>query len=155
MKREELEAMTKVELAEHAEVQGVKLGSLDSKGTMIDKILGEYKEPSTEKRSKSGMKMQKDMPDIPLGALYTLDGKKVEAPLYRVVIFSTESDKSDVPLVVNGYNIIIKRGHEVLIMEPYVDILRNAVIDTVVQDPDTGARTQQRMMVYPHQAVPV
>lgn len=152
MKREDLEAMTKAELAEHAEVSGVKLGSLDTKGTMIDKILGEYKGPE---KAESGKKLQKDAPDVPLGALYDLKGNRVVAPWYRVTIFATEGDNSDVHLICNGHNVIVKRGIEVKLMEPYVEILRNAVIETVVQDPDTGSRAPSRRLVYPHQAIPL
>jgi hypothetical protein len=50
MKREDLEAMTKDELREHAEGQGVELAALDTKGTMVDKILGEYVAPATSPR---------------------------------------------------------------------------------------------------------
>lgn len=146
MTREDLEAMTKVELAEHAKVQGVTLLALDTKGTMIDKIMGEYRESAPK---------AKDAPLPALGRLSTLDGKLVDAPIYEVEIFSTESDKSDVDLVCNGHNVRIKRGVKVRLMEPYVEILRNAVVETVEQDPDTGVRTSARRMVYPHSAVRV
>jgi len=52
---EELEAMTKNELREHADVQGVTLGALDSKGTIVDKILGEYVPPKGLALSVSGI----------------------------------------------------------------------------------------------------
>lgn len=149
MKRYELEEMNKEELIEHAKVQGVELGPDDKKGTMIDKILGEFKG-----ESKPAPKVDKTA--LPaLGHLHTLAGVKVDAPKFRVTIFATPDDKSDVDLIVNGHNVRVQRGKEVILMEPYVEVLRNAVIDTVVQDPDTGARTASRMMVYPHQAIPV
>ena len=72
-----------------------------------------------------------------------------------MTIFSTPTDTSDVDIICNGHNVRVQRGKEVILMEPYVEILRNAVIDTVVQDPDTGVRVAQRMMVYPHQAIPL
>ncbi len=143
MKREELEELTKDELREHAETMGVKVLVLDSKGTMIDKILGDYRAPTKAKAQEMA----------PLGALYTLDGQKVEGKRYKLTIFPTESDKSDVDLIVNGHNIRIKRGVEVEVMEPYIEVLRNAVIDTIVQDQDTGVRTPQRMMIFPHTAI--
>lgn len=148
MDRQELEEMTKVQLAEHAEVAGIKLGALDTKGTMIDKILGDYVSPAKE-----GKKQEEKL--SPLGRLCTIDGIPISGRKYKVTIFATESDKSDVPLIVNGHNIIVKRGHEVIIDEAYVEVLRNAVIDTVVQDPDTGDRVAQRMMCYPHSAIAI
>lgn len=154
MNREDLEMLTKPELIEHAKVQGLELSPLDKKGTMVDKILGEHKEPAVVK-SASGKKMQTDAPDIPTNALYDLQGKRMNGQKYRLTIFATPDDKSDVPIIVNGYNIIVKRGHEVVVDEAYINVLRDAVIDTVVQDPDTGARSSQRIMVYPHQAIPV
>lgn len=150
MTRDELEAMTKDQLREHAAVQGVTLLALDSKGTMVDKILGDYVAPA-----KAVVQTGPDEKLPAQGKLRTLDGKLVNAPLYDVEIFATESDKSDVDLVCNGHNLRIKRGEKVRIMEPYVEILRNAVVETVEQDPDTGVRTSARRMVYPHSAVRV
>lgn len=150
MTREKLSEMTKDELREHAQVQGVSLEALDTKGTMIDKILGEHVAVAKPKKSTG------NEPRMPaLGRLHTLDGKPVDAPRYKVTIFATETDKSDVDLIVNGHNIRVKRGIEVVLMEPYVELLRNAVVETIVQDPDTGARSPSKRMVYPHQAVPV
>jgi hypothetical protein len=150
MNREDLEMMTKLELMEHAQVQGLKLDSIEKKGTMIDKILGEHKEeakPQVAKRVESALPA--------LGRLHTLDGKPVDAKKYRVTIFATETDKNDVDIICNGHNVRVKRGVEVILLEPYVEILRNAVIETVSQDPDSGVRSAQRMMVYPHSAIPL
>lgn len=153
MKREDLEAMTKDELREHATVQGVTLGALDTKGTMVDKILGEYIAPAKETDRKVSRLPEEKL--SPLGKLYTIDGKPVSGKKYRLQIFATAEDKSDVDIIVNGHNIRVKRGVEVVVDEAYVEVLKNAVIDTVVQDPDTGVRSPQRMQVYPHTAVPV
>lgn len=149
MNREDLEVMTKPELVEHAKIQGVEVDMAEKKGTMIDKILGEHKAETPAKAPR----VEEKLPA--LGRLSTLDGKPVDAKKYRVTIFATESDKSDVDIICNGHNVRVQRGKEVILLEPYVDILRNAVIDTMVQDPDTGQRSAQRMMVYPHQAIPV
>lgn len=149
MNREDLEMMTKPELMEHAKVQGLELSAIDKKGTMIDKILGEH----SETPSKPARRVEEALPA--LGRLHTLDGKPVNAPKYRVTIFATETDKSDVDLICNGHNVRIKRGQEVILMEPYVEILRNAVVETVEQDPDTGSRTSAKRMVYPHSAIPL
>jgi hypothetical protein len=69
-----------------------------------------------------------------------VNGKK-----YRLTIFATEQDKSDVDIIVNGHNIRVRRGVEVVVDEAYVEVLRNAEINTVMQDPDTGVRSPQRM----------
>lgn len=149
MKREDLEEMTKPELIEHAKVQGLSLDPQDKKGAMIDKILGEH----IEVKAAPAKKPEAALPA--LGRLRNLDGTLVDAPKYRVKIFATETDKSDVDLICNGHNIRVKRGVEVILMEPYVELLRNAVVETVEQDPDTGTRTAQSRMVYPHSAIPL
>lgn len=145
MNREELEELTKDALRDHAEAMGVKVLVLDSKGTMIDKILGEYKAPEKI--------VPKDEAMSPLGALYDLQGHKIDGKRYKLTIFSTESDKSDVDIIVNGHNIRVQRNKEVVVQEAYVNALRDAVIETVIQDPDTGIRTPQKIMVFPHTAI--
>lgn len=148
MNREDLEAMTKPELVDHAKVQGIDLDAAEKKGTMVDKILGEHKAaPAKSPRAEESLPA--------LGTLSTLQGEKVNGKKYRVTIFSTETDKSDVDIICNGHNIRVRRGVEVIMQEAYVDILRNAVVETTVQDPDTGMRAPQRLMVYPHTAIPV
>jgi hypothetical protein len=151
MKREDLEVMTKDELREHAEVAGVELAALDTKGTMVDKILGEYVAPAG--KPKTAPRVDERL--SPLGKLHTVDGKPVNGKKYRLTIFATEQDKSDVDIIVNGHNIRVRRGVEVVVDEAYIEVLRNAEINTVMQDPDTGVRSPQRMQVYPHTAVPV
>ena len=148
MNREELEELTKDQLRDHAEVAGVTVLALDSKGTMIDKILGDYIAP--EKKSTKASEDAKR--EIPLGALYDLQGNKINAPLYEVEIYNTESDKSDVDIIVNGHNLRVQRGKTVVMMEPYVQVLRDAVIETVTKDPDTGVEEAVKHMCYPHTA---
>lgn len=157
MKRYELEAMNKEQLRAHAETAGVQLSEADTKGTMIDKITGEYKAPAPAAGSEDvpQVKMQPDRKEPPLGALYDLNGKRIDSPMWEVEIFATDQDKSPVPIVVNGHNVIVQRGKKVILAEPYVEVLRNAVINTVVQDPDTGRVVPQRIQCYPFQAVPV
>jgi hypothetical protein len=146
MNRDELAAMTNNDIRAHAEVMGVKLGALDNKATMIDKITGSV-EPEKPRVKEDRLP--------PVRGLHTLDGKKIDGKKYKLKIFATENDRNDVDIIVNGYNIRVQRGQEVIVDEAYVEVLRNAVIDTVVQDPETGDRIAQTMMVYPHQAVPV
>jgi len=149
--RDDLEELTKAELAEYAEVQGVKVLVLDTKGTMIDKILGEYTEPAEKKVAKPAEKGA--LP--PERGLYDLQGNKINEPMYNLTIYSSESDSSDVSLVVNGHNLLIQRNVEVQVMKPFVDMLKDAVIYTNVQDPDTGIISARQIQKYPHQASPV
>lgn len=159
MKRYELEEMNKEQLRAHAETAGVELGAEDTKGTMIDRILGEYKAPAAKAVAGSEpvppVKKQPDMKEPPLGALYDLQGNKIKARMFEVEIFATANDSSPVPIIVNGHNVIVQRGKKVVLAEPYVEVLRNAVINTVVQDPDTGKTMPQRIQCYPFQAVPI
>lgn len=150
MKRYELEAMSKDDLIEHAKAMGIELSDEDKKMEMIDKILGENTQPV---ETKPEIKKQKDALPPPIGYLHDLNGKRINGRKFKVKIFSTESDKSDVDLIVNGHNIRVKRNQEVILDEAYVEVLRNATIETVVQDPDSGVRIPQTIQVYPHQAV--
>ena len=152
MKREELEEMTKAELIEHAEVQGVKVSPLDNKGTMVDKILGEYAEPVEAK--KKPLVKGDGLPPAKTTKIHDLQGNPVDAPLWNLTIFSRENDTSDVDLIVNGYNIRVKRNVEVQVPFPYIEALRNSTIITSYYDPETNRTTPQQVMVYPHQASP-
>jgi hypothetical protein len=145
--RDDLEEMTKAELQEYAEGQGIKVLVLDTKGAMVDKILGEYKEPEKAKvvdRAK----------EPPLYGLYTMQGEKVNAPLWNLMIMSSENDHSDVDIIVNGHNIRVQRNVEVQVPFPYVEALRNSTINTTVYDSDTGKTTPRQISIYPHQASP-
>lgn len=89
------------------------------------------------------------------GALRALDGSLAGSRKMRVTIMATESEKEDVKLGVNGHMLQIKRGVPVVIDAAYVEVLKNSVIDTEIQDPDTGKRTQVQMQRYPFVAEPV
>lgn len=156
MKRYELEAKNKDELREHADVAGIKWASDDTKGTLIDRIMGDL--PAAEVTATGAtatVKKQTDARDIPLGALYDLKGNKINGKKVRLTIFATEADKSDVDIIVNGNNIRVQRGKEVIVDEAYAGVLKDAMINTVVQDPDSGVRTPQQIQVYPHTVSPV
>jgi hypothetical protein len=153
VKKYELEAMNKEELREHALVAGITLDEADSKGTMVEKILGEYVAPVKASEKKAPRHPEEKL--SPLGRLCAIDGKPVNGKKVKLTIYATEQDKSDVDIIVNGHNIRVQRNHEVIVDEAYVEALRNAVIETMMQDPDTGVRSPQRIMVYPHTAVPV
>src|ERR1041384_2769574 len=120
MNREDLEELTKEELKEKADVMGIKLQAIDSKVTIIDKIMGGGKTPK-----------QKSTPMPPLHGLYDLQtNKKIDGKLYKLTIFGTETDKSPVDIVVNYHNIRVQRDQEVIVSEPYIEALRNSVIHT-------------------------
>lgn len=144
MTREQYEEMTKDDLRSIADEKGVKLLALDSKGTMIDKILG-IEAP----------KAKAEVQEPPLGALYTLQGEKVSGKKYELEIFDSPTDHSDVDLIINGHNLRIRRGQKVVVDEAYIALLRNAVIETVIEDPDTGKRYPSRIPAYPHTAVAI
>lgn len=147
MKREDLEELTKESLKEKADALGIKLHSLDSKGTIIDKIMGNA---SGGERPK-----QPNAPMPPVGALFDLQGNKLDCKMYRLKIFSTETDKNPVDLIVNSHNLRIMRDVEVIVAEPYIELLRNAIVETVRQDPDTGKMIPMQLQQFPHQAQPV
>jgi hypothetical protein len=93
--------------------------------------------------------------DLPKeGALRALDGSLGGSQKMRVTVMATESEKEDVKLGVNGHLIVIKRGLPVVIDAAYVEVLRNSTIDTIAQDPDTGAKVAVKMQRYPFTAEP-
>jgi hypothetical protein len=147
---EDLADKSKDDLRDIAETLGITGISQDNKPTMIAKILGLYEdEPVSDKP-----KIKDSRKDIPLGALYTLDGKRLDrsnTPVYKLIIHSTESDSTDVDVIVNGHNLRIQRNKEVEVLEPFVQALRNAIIQTVVEDPE-GNRIPSTVMKFPHTA---
>jgi len=149
--RDDLMDMTNADLREYAEAQGVKVLALDTKGTMVEKILGEYTEPQgAAKVSKGEDKGQ--LP--PERGFYDLQGNKIDAPMWNLKIFSTQGDDSPVDIIVNCHRITVQRNVEVQVMKPYIDALRNSVIDTNMED-DNGVMVPRQIQTYPHQASPV
>lgn len=98
---------------------------------------------------------QSKRPLVPEGQLLTLDGQKISGKKYRVKIFATEDGKEDVCMAVNGFAIQMKRGQEYVLDECFVEVLRNAQINTTEQDKETLQFYPVSRLVYPHQAVPV
>lgn len=82
--------------------------------------------------------------------LRTLDNEVVSGKKYKVKIFTDERDSAGhVDLAVNGYNIRIRRGEEVIVDEAYVEVLKNAVVTSFRYDPDTNLRTPIERPMYP------
>lgn len=105
-----------------------------------------------------GTKFGGSLPEKPLapeGQLRTLDGKPINGKKYRVTVFATESDKTDVVMAVNGFAIAVQRNKEVILDECFVEVLRNSMIQTTEQDPDSGLSTPITRMTFPHQAIPI
>ena len=94
------------------------------------------------------------MPQV--GQLRTLQNEKIDGQKWDVMIYGAENAKDQfVDLAVNGHNIRIKRGEWVRVDECFVEVLRNAVIQTYSQNPETGAQTPIERLVYPFQVRPV
>lgn len=73
---------------------------------------------------------------------------------YKVTIHSGEDkDSGDVVLGVNGKLIQVQRNKEVILPAEYVEVLRNAKIETIVKDPETGKESPITMMRFPFSAV--
>lgn len=142
MNRDELAEKTKQELMAIGTEQGLSFTPANSKGDMIDAILG------------APVKIAEKAADMPPeGRLYSLDGKPASGRKFKVTIHATEQDRGDVFLSVNGHGMYVKRNHEVTLDEAYVDVLKNAVIDTFTKDPDTGKVQKITMMHYPFSAI--
>ena len=124
---------------------GVKTTVSDTSEDLIAKLSGEPPPP----------RKQPDKPMIPEGKLMTLEGHKINGKKFRVTVFATEQDKADVAMAINGYAIKIQRNKEVILDECWVENLRNSMITTVEQDPETGAMMPITRLTYPHQAIAV
>lgn len=152
MTREEYEELTKADLVSIADERGIKIDlQLDKKMTIIDKLMGMHQGEGSEVKPAKA----KDVKEPPLGHLYDLNGVRWVGRMFDLEIFATEQDKSDVDIIVNGHNLRVKRGEKVRVPEPYVEVLRNAVIETIVEDQDSGKRYVSKVMTFPHTAVPV
>lgn len=54
----------------------------------------------------------------------------------KVTIHPQEGDTSDVVVAVNGLNMLIQRGKEVVLHEPFVEALKHAEVVSFTQDPE-------------------
>lgn len=148
--REQLEEMTKPELIEVAKERGLTVDPQGKKGNIVDALLSGQNmtvDPEAKKKMVEGK-------DIPLGALYDLQGNRIKGWLYELEIMDSEQDHSPVPIIVNGHNIIVQRGKKVIVQEAYIEALRNAVIETRVQD-ESGEWHASRRFAFPFQATPL
>ena len=141
MNRDELNEMTKPELIKLGLENNLNLTPAENKGSMIDAII-------------SG---KKKIPDAPMpieGRLLTLDGSAVPEQKFKVTIHASEHERGDVFVGVNGYGINIQRNKEVILGAHYLEVLKNAVIETITHD-DTGVEQPMTITRYPFTAMPV
>lgn len=142
----ELEEMTKAQIVSYGLEQDppVEVDPLIKKGDMIELLL-------------KG-KDVKEEPEKPLPRQDTLreldTGKKVKDEMFKVTIHATESRTSDVDVTINGHRYHIKRDVEVTVPAAVVEVLKNAVVETYKQDPETGHKTKFKVTHYPFSAVP-
>lgn len=89
------------------------------------------------------------------GKLRDLQGNEVKCRMFKVTIMATEQDKDPAKLSVNGHMMLVRRGVEVILAEPYVECLNAAVINTVEKNPETERMQAVQIQRYPFMAVPV
>ena len=141
MNRSELMEETAKTLREQAEAAGHEVPANMNKGDIISLILGEV-----IKQVNKALPPEK-------GGLYDMAGKSIKGRKFKVTVFSTESEKGDVKLAVNGHQIVIKRDVEVEVDEAWVEVLKNATAVNKQTDAD-GKVTTTATMNYPFSAVP-
>ncbi len=148
--QDELMEMTKANLINMGEAKNPPLGLTmdDRKGDMVDKILAADGVPvaSAAPSGPEGVNA-KALPAH--GALFDLQGNKWHGDYYQLQVMATELEKGPVEVTVNGWLIRFDRGAKVVLPEPYLDVLRKALVNHVVKDPDTGKEKTIDIMRYP------
>lgn len=149
MNRQELEAKTKTELLDLGKTMGFPLTPAISKPDMVDMLLG------AEVPEVKAAPVQEESPLPREGRLLDLQGNAVECRKFRVTILATDQDRDPAKLSVNGHMMLVRRGVEVILAEPYVEVLKAAVVDTIEKDPETGRVARVTIQRYPFMAMPV
>lgn len=148
MNRKELEVKTKADLLILAASLGFGATPAMSKPDLIDMLDGqEAPAPVVAQEEEAALPAE--------GKLRDLQGALVVARNYRVTIQATENEKDAAKLSVNGHMLLVPRGKEVILSEPYIEVLKSAVIDTMVQDPDTEKMVRVKIQRYPFMALAV
>lgn len=155
--RDELEAFGKPELIEFGQSLNppALMDMSAKKGDMVDLLLRAQGVTVTEpaKDLAPVETRAKDLP--PLNRFTTLDGKPAGGREYDLMIHSTESDRGDVSVTVNGYHFKITRGVTVRVPEAVVNVLKDSVITTVRYNPNTRKNEPVTIQTYPFQATAV
>lgn len=146
MNRKDLEAKDKKDLITLGESLGFKLTPAMSKADMVDTLSGASPAPVEAAREEDALPIE--------GALRDLQGNLVECRRFKVTILATEQDKDPAKLSVNGHMMLVRRGVEVVLAEPYVEVLKSAVINTVQEDAN-GKRVPVQIQRYPFMAMPI
>lgn len=153
--QDELMEMTKPNLINLGESfkPALALTMDDKKGDMVRKIVaaGETKvaAPVAVDSSRTEGKNARGLPKH--GRLFDLQGNAWEGKFYQLKVFATEIAKGPVEVTVNGWLIRFKRGVMVVLPEPYVDVLKKAVVSYKVKDADTGEERNIEIQQFPMQ----
>lgn len=151
MNRKDLEAKAKPELIALGASLGFQLTPAMSKADMVDTLSGAPATPvvaaPSEEQEEGALPRE--------GALRDLQGNLIKCRMFRVTIMATEQDKDPAKLSVNGHMMLVRRGVEVILAEPYVECLKAAVINTVEKNPETEKMQAVQIQRYPFMAVPV
>lgn len=155
--RDELEALGKPELIEFGQTLNppALMDMSAKKGDMVDLLLRAQGVTVTEpvKETAPVEVRAKDLP--PINRFTALDGKPVNGRMYDLMIHSTESDRGDVSVTVNGYHFKIQRGATVRVPEAVVNVLRDSVVTTVRYNPNTRKNEPATIQTYPYNAIAV
>lgn len=150
MNRKELERKNKTELIALGVSLGFQFTPAMSQADMVDSLSGA---PDAPAAAAPAVQEEAALPQE--GKLCDLQGNVIKCRNFRVTIMATEQDKDPAKLSVNGHMMLVRRGVEVVLAEPYVEVLKAAVINTVQEDPTTGKMAAVQIQRYPFMAMPV
>ncbi len=151
MNRKELERKNKTELIAMGASLGFQFTPAMSQADMVDSLSGAEPAPAPVALAKT-----EEEGALPReGALRDLQGNAVQCRMFKVTIMATDQDKDPAKLSVNGHMMLVRRGVEVILAEPYVEVLKAAVINTVEKDPETERMRHVQIQRYPFMAMPV
>ncbi len=151
MNRKELEGKDKAALIALGESLGYKLTPAMSKADLVETLSGvaaaAAMTPPAPVTQESPLPIE--------GKLRDLQGNLVDCRKFRVTIQATDQEREPAKLSVNGHMMLVHRGVEVILAEPYIEVLKAAVIDTIEKDPETGRVNRIQIQRYPFMAMPV
>lgn len=95
---------------------------------------------------------KKDRPVFPNAVAVTGKGVDNGVDWDDLVVINVAESKEDaqpVPVAVNGYALLLKRGVNLAIPRAYAKVLEHAVEDSITMDPDTGEMHKRQVSAYP------
>lgn len=152
MNRKELERKNKTELIALGVSLGFQFTPAMSQAEMVDSLSGAPEHAAT---AAAPVQVQEEGALPAEGKLRDLQGNEVKCRMYKVTIMATEQDKDPAKLSVNGHMMLVRRGVEVILAEPYVECLKAAVVNTVEKHPETEKMHAVQIQRYPFMAMPV